>query len=408
MLFTFGSATIHRVRLIKGVLPALFVACSSAACGARATNLSKAPDLAPPECSTAVANTSTLSSVHRTMTSVRSNPFGVVATPNGAWSFVAVGTSIAVFSDRSTPSTAVHQIPVPGRPLGEVLTHDGRYLLAADDTGAAVIDVAAAESGGSGAVVGMLTSPDRGRGGAIEVAISPDDRYAFVTLENGADVAVFNLARALTDGFGPSDFIGTVPLGTSPVGMAVSPDGHWLYATSEAQAGRASTIRAHSGTLSVVDLTRVGTDPAGSVVATVTAGCSPVRVITSTNGQVVWVTARGSDALLGFSASALVHNPDHALLADVPVGEAPVGLALVNNGRRIVVADSNRFMGTGASSNLDIVSTQAALAQQPSLLGKIPAGRFPREMAVVPHHNLLLVTNYASDQIETVNLADLP
>jgi len=112
--------------------------------------------------------------------------------------------------------------------------------------------------------------------------------------------------------------------------------------------------------------------------------------------------------LLGFSASELLSNPDRALVADVRVGEAPVGLALVNNGQRIVVADSNRFMGTGASSDLAVVSTPDALAQQPSLLGRIPAGRFPREMAVVPHRDALLVTNYDSDQVETVNLADLP
>jgi hypothetical protein len=46
------------------------------------------------------------------------------------------------------------------------------------------------------------------------------------------------------------------------------------------------------------------------------------------------VTARGSDAVLGFSATALRTDPRHALLAQVQVGEAPVGLALSGDGQR--------------------------------------------------------------------------
>src|ERR1039457_1282129 len=48
-------------------------------------------------------------------------------------------------------------------------------------------------------------------GSAIEVAVSPDDRFAFVTLEYSAEIAVFDLNRALTRGFGPSDFVGHDP-----------------------------------------------------------------------------------------------------------------------------------------------------------------------------------------------------
>jgi hypothetical protein len=41
--------------------------------------------------------------------------------------------------------------------------------------------------------------------GAIEVAVSRDGRFAFVSLEASARVAVFDLRRALTRGFGPAD-----------------------------------------------------------------------------------------------------------------------------------------------------------------------------------------------------------
>jgi DNA-binding beta-propeller fold protein YncE len=72
------------------------------------------------------------------------------------------------------------------------------------------------------------------------------------------------------------------------------------------------------------------------------------------------LTARASDTLLGFSAARLRADPAHSLIGAVRVGEAPVGLALVRDGARIVVADSNRFNASGAASSLAVVNVAAA------------------------------------------------
>jgi DNA-binding beta-propeller fold protein YncE len=92
----------------------------------------------------------------------------------------------------------------------------------------------------------------------------------------------------------------------------------------------------------------------------------------------------------------------------VQVGEAPVGLALVDHGSQIVVADSNRFLARGAASSLAVVNVGAALAGKPALAGLLPAGGLPREMVPEPDGRVLLVTNYASGQVEVVNVAGLP
>lgn len=222
---------------------------------------------------------------------------------------------------------------------------------------------------------------------------------------------MFRLERALAHGFSPSDFVGTIPVGEAPVGLAVSPDGRWLYATSETEREAIPSGgpgRGPRGTLTVISLRRAETDPAGSVVSTITAGCTPVRVIVSADGSVIWVTARQSDFLLGFSAARLLNDPAHALIARVRVGEAPVELALVNHGTRIVVADSNRFGAPGAPSNLAVVSVAAALTARPALLGYIRAGGFPREMALEPGGRTLLITNFSSQQLEAVDVTGLP
>jgi hypothetical protein len=68
----------------------------------------------------------------------------------------------------------------------------------------------------------------------------------------------------------------------------VSPNGRWLYATSEIAAGRLVSGGGRldgQGTLEVISIGRAETDPGHSVVATVYAGCQPVRVITSADGE---------------------------------------------------------------------------------------------------------------------------
>lgn len=365
---------------------------------------------AVPGCSTATAPARAPGAAGISLEHVPGNPFAVVVTSDGRWSFVSLVNSIAVLRSggQSAPSL-IRTIPVPGQgALGEALTRDGRYLLVADASGAEVIDVARAEDGSPRAVLGSLVS--RG-GGAIEVALSADDRYAFVSLEGSQEIAVYSLQRALARGFGPSDLIGDIPAGLGPVGLAVSPDGRWLYATSEIAAGTPVSgggRRGGQGTLEVISISRAETDPGRSVAATVYAGCQPVRVITSADGSVLWVTARASDRLLGFSAARLRSDPAHSLIARVRVGEAPVGLALVRNGTRIVVADSDRFNARGASSSLAVVDVAAALAGKPALLGYLRAGGFPRQMALEPGGRTLLVTNFNSSQLESVTVADLP
>jgi DNA-binding beta-propeller fold protein YncE len=318
-------------------------------------------------------------------------------------------------SGGSLKPAIVRTIPVRGLPLGLTITADGKYLLAANGNGASVISVARAEQGTAGAVIGTLAAPGSGAvidGSAIEVAVSPDGQFAFVTLEYAEKAVVFNLGKALRDGFGPADYLGAVPLGLAAVGMAISPDGRWLYATSErarppqsaaAQPGPLSP----AGTLTVIDLRKAETSPASSIVATVDAGCQPVRVITAAGGTQVWVTARASDDLLCFSAARLAADPKHALVAAVRVGEAPVGLAAVRGGSLIVVADSNRFGAAGATADLDVVDVAAAFSGGKAVIGHIPSGTFPREMALLPD-GTLLVSNYGSGRLQAVDVPTIP
>jgi DNA-binding beta-propeller fold protein YncE len=234
---------------------------------------------------------------------------------------------------------------------------------------------------------------------------------------------VFNLDTAVAHGLGQAGYVGAIPLGGAPVGLAVSPDGRWLYATSEdavvaqhpavlgspggCRGGVPGTVPGEPpGALTVVSLRRAESDPAQSVTATVDAGYQPVRVITAADGTQVWVTARASDDVLCFSAAKLASDPARALVAIARVGSEPVGLAAVRGGTLLVVADSNRFAASGRNSGLSVVSVPAALAGRPAVVGDLTTGAFPRDMAVSPD-GTLLVSDYSAGQVQAIPTAAL-
>jgi DNA-binding beta-propeller fold protein YncE len=362
-----------------------------------------------PPCTTAVASASPLN-LETSMVSVSGNPFGVATTSDGEYAFVATTSnpsSLLVFSTSAFTPTLVRTIALTGSPTGVALSPNGQYLLIASDSGAIVVDVAAAETGTSNPVVGTLTS---GGTEAIQVAFSKDGDYAFVTLEDSGEAAVFDFAAALASGFATSGLVGYIPLNEAPVGMALSPDGAYLYVTSEEISGDGE-----EGSLSVIDVATAETDPADSVVNTVDAGCNPVRVIASADGKYVWVTARASDALLVFSASALQSGAAASpLITWIQVREAPVDLAFVGQGQYIVVADSDRFDVEGASPDLAVVNVADVLSGQPALTGIVTSGVFPRELSLEANGNTLLATNFGNTAppydttLEAVDVGGLP
>lgn len=343
---------------------------------------------------------------------VPGSPFGVVATTDGRYAFVdLVNGRVLVYAVTGTKPRLVRSIRVPGEAVGSSLTRDGRLLLIANGQGATVVSVARAETGAPNAVLGTLSPPRNAHlnaDGAIETSSSADGRYVFVSLEYGTPggvIAVYNLGSTAAPRFGPGDYVGAVTLGDAVVGSALSPNGRYLYVTSEV-ARHTSAAPSPDGTLSVISVAGAEDDPAHAVLATVPAQQQPVRVAVSPDGSTLWVTARQSDSLLAFSTAKLLTGRSEALLADLKVGTAPVGVAVADNGQTVIVDDSNRFSAKGAHAAITIVNARAALADRPAIVATLRSGLFPREVAVAPD-DVVLVSNFGSDQLESINIAGL-
>ena len=322
---------------------------------------------------------------------VPGRPFVAEPSADGCALYVPLATdrggAVAVLQNVDGAFRLVRTAPLRAGGTGAALSPDGALLAVAAGDGVALLDAAALRT-----PTGDLRETDTPLGAgaeAIQVVFSRDGARLFVSLERAAAIAVIDVARARA-GAGGGAVVGRIPQGRAPVGLALSPDGARLYATSQvasgALGGRGGTCRAEEpggapherGALLVVDVAQASVAPARSVVAAATAGCNPVRVAVSPDGARVWVTARGDGELLAFDAAALQGLARAEPAARVKVGTSPVGVAVRPDGARAWVSASDRF--GGGSAGLVAVDLTAA---PPVASAARPAQGFPRDLRIL-------------------------
>lgn len=172
---------------------------------------------------------------------VPGRPFAALPSPDDCWVFVSLVINkghgaVAVLHNRAGQFALDHVVALKGASLGESLSHDGKVLAVVGGDAVTIFDVAGLERHAAEPILGVLR--DGRDAGAIDAAISPDDRLLVVSDEHAHRISVFDLAKARSDGFAKPKPIGRIPMAVAPVGLAFSPDGRWLYATSESAPAR--------------------------------------------------------------------------------------------------------------------------------------------------------------------------
>jgi DNA-binding beta-propeller fold protein YncE len=366
-----------------------------------------------PKCSPRLAQPSTIVSVPGT-------PFQALPSVDGCFVFVSMlgeGAGVGVLAVSGNAVTLRHVYPVGSGAGGMAISRDGSLLVVTAQDRILFMDVDRLTRGDSGAVVGAIAGDTPGAG-RIYAAISPDDRFLFVADERAFGFTVVDMtkARAKPDN---SAIVGRLPSGRAPIAIAFSRDGRYVYTTSqdappwakwpiECRAeGRPQEPANHAlGAVIVYDYRRATTRPDSSaVVATVPAGCNPVRLVLNASGEQVFVSSRAGNSLIMFDAARLVTDPANARLWSVPVGTAPVGIAITADGRRAIVTSSNRFAGTEADrQSLTVIDVARFAHGDKAILGTIPAGAFPRELRWHPDARTLILTNFASRTVQFIDM----
>jgi hypothetical protein len=361
-----------------------------------------------------------------TRVEVPGNPVMARTTPDGCWLVASLATTklgwpgaIALFR-RSTGAVSLARVlPLEVPAYGIALTRDGSLLMVAAGDGVAFVDLQRLIMGRTDAILGELR--DGGRPVRFYLNASSDGRVLFVSDEGAQTITVIDLVKARESGFAATAVVGRIPVGQLPIALTFSSDQRYLYTTSQIAPARLGWAKEcpqegsgqktaepvnPQGAVLVIDVERAKIDPVNAVVAAAPAGCSPVRLVLSPAGDVAYVTARNSDALLAFDTRKLREAPMSSLLGRVPVGSAPVGVAVVDAGARIVVVNSNRFGGPQTEGHyLSVVEAASMSAGAAAVVGTIPVDAFPRELTATPDKRTLLLTNFASATLQLVDWA---
>ena len=345
---------------------------------------------------------------------------------DGCWVFVSMmnnsggtGAGIAVLSRKSGRVDLVRTIPLPAPPTGIVLTHDGKLLIAAAIDKVVFLDVPCLMSGCAKPVAGSFSDGERMQ--SIYANVTSDDTLLFVSEEAASAVTVIDLNHARRAGFGADSIIGKVPVGRAPIALTFSPDGRWLFTTSQVALkewgwpaackpeGRpnVSDLVNPEGAVMIIDVARAKSDPAHAVAGRVPAGCSPVRMAISPSGERIYVTARNSNAVVAFDAGKLISDPAHSRLGMAPVGTAPVPIALVGGGKTVVAGNSNRFAGGDSAQSLTLLDAAKIRGSEDAVIGNVPAGSFPRELRVSTDGRTLYLTNFGSNSLQVMDVGHL-
>jgi DNA-binding beta-propeller fold protein YncE len=302
-----------------------------------------------------------------------------------------------------------------------VLTPDEELLIGAAGPRVVFIDVRRLVSGQGDPVLGYWTDGNA-QAGRFYINVTSDGQYLFVSNEGARSISVLDLTKARASAFGAAALIGTIPVGNAPIALTFSPDGRYLFSTSQSMpesAGWAVECKPERdqqlppnhtrGAIFVIDVRQAVSNPASAVVGTVQAGCNPVRLALSPKGDVAYVSARGDHRVLVFDAQKLVSDPMRALLGSVPVGTAPVGILTIDSGRRVIVTSSNRFAGSPSDKQpLYVVDSSRVHLGADAVLGVVQAGAFPRELRTSADGRTLFVTNFNSQTLQVIDVTRLP
>ena len=348
---------------------------------------------------------------------VPGHPFAALPSTDDCWIFASLNTGqdkgvLGVLRNNDGQLVLDHLESLPGPAYGEAISPDGSLLAVAGDTSVDVFDVGRLERHESSA---RLATLQEGRGaGATYAAISHDGKLLFVSDEYAKRVNVYDLDKVRQGE--SSSLIGHVPAGLAPVGLATSPDGQWLYVTSQVgpkvDGGKTCPAenekqRPHpEGMLLRIRIATVATDPAHAIAGVLPVGCNPVRVAVSPSGKDLWVSARGDNTLLRLQPDDWTGNNTHLKIKAYPVGPNPIGVAVRGDDAQVWVAVSDRFEKKGRGVLVGLAYRAGDANDADPKLMQTGALEYPREVAFFHDNRTLAVTLFDANRVAIARTPD--
>jgi len=185
---------------------------------------------------------------------------------------------------------------------------------------------------------------------------------AYITNSGSSTVSVINTAN--------NSVIATIPVGSVPSGVALSPDGSWAYIGN-----------GNSKNVSVINTST------NTVVSTIALGSQPFGLTVSSDGSRLYVSTTAGTVIV-------INTSGNTVIATIPVGSQPDGICINPSSGLLYVANNQ-------SNNISVVNTVSN-----TVVTTIPDGGGPADVAISPDGSLLYVTNYNSNNVWVINTAN--
>lgn len=288
--------------------------------------------------------------------------------------YAALPTSDQIVAFREDPNSGIlTQLAVSpitaGPSVQSLVIHPSSKFLYAANAGES--DVSLFTISSAGALTEQIPRTPVGSTPKV-LAMDPAGSYLYVANAGDRSVSVFSIdptkgaLSSVAQTSGP-----TVPLGIAPINMQVSPSGTFLYVTGEGQPGYIEVFTLSSGVLTPLSPTSfffTGTNPYGLAI--------------SPNGNYLYTANNIENSISEFTIS----TGSLSQLANSPIGQqstttTPVALLVDKTGAFLYVANQGSpnltgyQIGTDGGINL-ITTSPFTTGAQPSALASDPAGKY--------------------------------
>jgi YVTN family beta-propeller protein len=274
-------------------------------------------------------------------------PNQIASSPAGDAIYVANYTTADISVIDPASLAVINTIDLSCRPYSLDVTSDGSqaYVVCRSTGKVAQVDLIKGVESGQASV----TFP-------YDLALDPQGRFAYVTR------LFFSRYLYVVD-LESQRVVSTVRVGRSPKGVAVGPNGEFVYVANS-----------NSATVSII------ASATNSVVETIAVDSGPNAVAIDKSGSFLYLTHNYSGSV------SVIDLASRTMVAGIEVGDAPERLTLSDDGSRLYVANF-------ASNTVSVIDTT-----QRAVISTVPTGNGPFDVALLEQHDttppeLILATN---------------
>ena len=196
-----------------------------------------------------------------------------------------------------------------------------------------------------------------------DVALTPDGTKAYVT-NNSNQVSVINTST--------NTVISTETVGYAPTGLSISPDGTKAY-----------VVNANNNSVSVINTAT------NTVATTVAVGSYPLDISINPDGTKAYVTNHSANSV------SVINTVNNKIAATVKlgVGTGPYGITFTPDGTKAYVTNQD-------SNSVSVINTATNVVTATVAVGKGPTG-----ISICPDGTKAYVTNNGSNTVSVINIA---